>query len=488
MPKIKKSGRLSPFFLSALLHLMAIYLVALFPPTKSIIFFKIHKNTKSSLKSSKEKILEEISVVTIPKKNSLDNVNEVLNEEIGHVQEEDTFIPHIDFAKQLEEKLDLSFPIDSSSSFQLSELAKLERPYEDYLTPLYNPIPQELLSDEEPKALAFDPQIKKALIPTPIESEIAQIDEYGLPNVTKLMPEMLDAELYTYRDPSNEQYFKMELKLKDHKLIEDIAQEFLFIIDLTQKSSRKNLALYKDAIFKSMKFLKKHDKFNIAFLGKSLNFLYKESKPCAISDEEQFSKDFKKAVQFNGKFKDVIRHLATVFDKTEENQLHTHCLFFTEEPTQDKTALLNLTKYSHSKLSVYPIAFSEEKVKRETLKTLVESMSGKMLTPPTKASFSRKFNALILDIKKTRLRNVSVKVDSDEGPLDVSLSEKTKQMVLQKPLKIFGKLKSHKNLKLQIVGSHGDDLFEMTKNLSIQGAKKGSSLIKQELENHNEVK
>ena len=49
----------------------------------------------------------------------------------------------------------------------------------------------------------------------------------------------------------------------------------------------------------------------------------------------------------------------------------------------------------------------------------------------------------------------------------------------------FGKLKGAQTLKLHIVGSHGDDLFEMTKNLSIQEAKKGSSLIKQELENHN---
>jgi hypothetical protein len=220
-------------------------------------------------------------------------------------------------------------------------------------------------------------------------------------------------------------------------------------------------------------------------LNRSLHYLYPQSKSCHLNEDNTLEEDFKKAVHYSGKFKDVIKHLGFLFDKTEENELHTHCLFFTDEPKEDKESLLKLAKFAHSKLSVYPICYSDEKQKRPTLSSFVESMSGKTLIPPTKASFSRKFNALILDIKKTRLRNVSVKLDSEEGPLDVTVSEKTKQMILQKPLKIFGKLNGQKNLKLQIVGSHGDDLFEMTKNLSIQGAKKGSSLIKQELENHN---
>lgn len=485
MRKIKKSGRFSPFFLSAVIHMIGIYLIAIFPPSKSIIFFKIHKKSHETLATSKEKLIEEINVVTIPKRNSLDNVGEVLNEEIGSISQDADYLPHIDFAKHLGEKLDLSFPIDSSSSFALSQLEKVDRSIEDYLSPMTNPIPKELLTDEEPKALTFDPAQRPSFPNPTIESEIAQIDDYGFPKVTKMMPEMLDAELYTYKDSSDDQYFKMELKIKEHKLFPDIAQEFLFIIDLTQKNAKKNLPLYKDAILKAIKILKKNDRFNIVFVNRSLSYLYPKSQACVIKEDTKFEEDFKKAIHYSGKFKDVIKHLATVFDKTEENELHTHCLFFTDEPTHDKEAFLKLSKYAHSKLSVYPISYSEEKQKRETLVSFVESMSGKTLAPPTKASFSRKFNALILDIKKTRLRNVSVKLDSEEGPLDVSISEKTKQMILQKPLKIFGKLKGQKNLKLQIVGSHGDDLFEMTKNLSIQGAKKGSSLIKQEIENQN---
>lgn len=482
MPKIKTSRTYSPFALSIIFHMLAIYFLILFPPSKAIVFFKIHKKSKEALSSNQEKIIEEISVVTIPKKHSVDNLKEVLSEEIGTLSDNEPITSHIDFRQFLTESIDFSFPIDTNLSFSLPPTEKIERPLESYLTPMSYSISEELLNDEEPKASTFEPHIKPPVSDQTIPSHIAQIDDYGLPEVTKMMPEMLDAELFTYKDASSDQYFKMELKIKEHKLFPETAQEFLFIIDLTQKNAKKNLPIYKDAIFKAIKLLKKNDKFNIATLNRSLNFLYPESSFYKSQDQDKLDQDFKKMIHFNGKFKDVIKHLATIFDKTEENELHTHCLFFTEEPSHDKESFLNLSKYAHSKLSVYPISYSEDKLKRETLNLFVESMNGKILTPPTKASFSRKFNALILDIKKTRLRNVSIKLDSEQGPVDLKIAEKTKQLTLQKPLKIFGKLNGQKNLKLQIIGSHGDDLFEMTKNLSIQGAKKGSSLIKQEIE------
>lgn len=484
MRAIKKSGFISPFFLSIVIHFIGLYLLVLFPPSKAIIFFKAHKKSHETLSSSKEKLIEEISVITIPKKKSLPH-SEILNEEIDTISQNNDYIPHIDFSKLLDEKLDFSFPIDTTTSFSLSPLEKVDRSYETYLSPITTPIPQDLLENQEPKVATFDPQTKPTISPPCLDTSLAQIDEYGFPQVTKMMPEMLDTELFTYKDGSDNHFFKMELKLKDHKLFSDIPEEFLFIIDLTQKNAKKNLTLYKDTIFKSLKLLKKSDRFNIVFINRSITFLYPKTKNYNPTDASTLDQDFDKKVQYSGKFKDVIKHLSSIFDKTEENELHTHCFLFTEEPTQDKDSFLHLSKYAHSKLSVYPIAYADDKQTRATLSSFVESMNGSLLVPPTKASFSRKFNALILDIKKTKLRNVSVKLDSEQGPVDINILEKTKYMTLHKPLKIFGKLNDQKNLKLQIVGSHGNDLFEMTKNLSIQGAKKGSFLIKQEFEKHN---
>jgi hypothetical protein len=272
------------------------------------------------------------------------------------------------------------------------------------------------------------------------------------------------------------------LKLKDHKLFEEKPQSFLFILDMTQKNSKKKWALYKDAIIKSLKYLKPTDRFNVIVINKQLTTFFKEAISVKSHDALQLEELFHVNFKNEGRMKDLARHLGSVFYQSEESELHTHCIFFTEEPKKDDEAFLKLAKYAHSKLSFYPVIYSEKPLEPLHLKNLVENIGGRILSPPTKASFSRKFSSLILDIKQTRLRNVSIKIESDQGLLDVSLSEKTKQLTLKKPLKIFGKLKGAKNLKLQVMGSHGDDLFEMKKTLPIHGAKKGSSLIKKELD------
>ena len=119
------------------------------------------------------------------------------------------------------EKIDLNFPIDQSSSLNYQTLEKTERPYQDYLSPLTNPIPDYLLNDEEPIAKAFEPKPFVKLDQTLIEPPLTQLDDLDFSSFVTQMPEMLDTELYTYKDSANDEFFKMELKLKDHKLFEE---------------------------------------------------------------------------------------------------------------------------------------------------------------------------------------------------------------------------------------------------------------------------
>jgi len=472
----------SSFFLSALLHAIGIGVILAFPPTKSLILLKIKKNKENLVLETKKKVLDEISVIKIPKKNNSETFSEILQEDIGSISQNEDFIPHIDLVSNLNEKISLDFEVDATESFAMPVLDKVDSSYENYLSPLVAPFPEDLLEDLEPIAHNYQPYLKPSIEPIKPEPQLSEIDDLNLTSFAKAMPEMLDTELYTYKDALNEDYFKMELRLKEHKLFDELPQEFLFVLDFTQKGAKKNLGLFKEAIVNSVKQLKSQDKFNVIVINKYMTPLFPQARVCSQTNCEFLEDLFSENPKFEGKLKDLAGHLAHLFDQTEENTLHTHCLFFTEEPEQDKESLLKLAKYSHSKLSVYPILFNQNPKKPVTLHNLVEKMGGRLLAPPTKASCSRKFSSLISDIKKTRLRNVSVKVESANQSMDIALSEKTKALVLKKPLKVFGKLNGARTIKLQVLGSYGDDLFEMKKNLTIQDAKKGSSMIKEELE------
>jgi von Willebrand factor type A domain len=477
-----KKVSFSPLLISIFFHALCLAFLTLYPPTKSIIFFKIHKKTDTILAETKEKMLDEISVIKIPKKHSDESISELLSDEINTIEHEFLPTPHIDLSYALNEKIDLSFPIDSTLSFNLSSLEASQTSLESYLSPLIAPVPDDLLHDEEPIAQSYNPQIKPLLQDVTTEPEISQIDDLDFSSFVKQMPEMLDTELYTYTDGHNDEFFKMELKIKEHKLFDETPQEFLFVLDLTQKNVKTNIQLYKSAIIKSLQLLKPQDLFNVVILSKNNKNLFPSSRKFNKTSLDQIEELFKGTIKTEGRIKDLVKNLSSIFDKTEETDIHTHLIFFTDEPQKEKDQIRKLSKFAHSKLSFYPVLYGESSKRADSFKYLVDELGGKVVSPPTKASFIRKFSSLIMDIKRTRLRNVSIKLESENGPLDMSISEKTKQLTLKKPLKIFGKLKGSRQLKLKVVGSHGDDLYEMKKTISIHEAKKGSSLIKKEVE------
>lgn len=482
---IKKKHSLSPLSISLLVHSAIFLTLCLYPPTKSFIFFK--KSIKAIPKTyeAKDKILDEISIVSIKSLQNPKDTVELLEDHTSAISPIDESSFHKDMSSYLQETLDLELPIISAETVQMPTLEKTDQNYLTYLSPLTQAFPIELLDDDMPQQTYFEPKTTPLTYQSSSLPDLSNLDDLPFAQVTKPLPEMLDTDLYTYQDSHDDNYFKMELRLKDHKLFEEEPQEFLFVLDMTSKDAKKTLGLYTEAIIKSVKLLKPKDRFNVMFISKNLTSLFDTPQLCKKHALEKLEHLTSKTFKPDGKLKDCLRHLEVILDKTEESDLHTHCFLFTQDTTQDKDTFSPLSRFAHSKLSLYPVIYSESKLKSQNLHSLAKSLSGKIISPPTKASFNRKFSSFILDIKKTRLKNVSIKLTSDQENLDVSLSEETKQLTLKKPLKIFGKLKSTKNLKLHVVGSHGDDLFETSKVFPIHEAKKGSSLIKEELEKLN---
>jgi len=479
-----RRGFFKSFTLSLFIHALLITTLLIYPPTKAIFLQKAHKMTKELGLNLPEKMLEEITIVQIPKKNPSDQIGEFLTDEIGHIELEDDFIPHLDLASELSHSDELNLQIDLSKTFVFSDLEKIEKPLESYLSPLSNPIPEELLKEELLPMASWEPK-ESTSVEQPPTPQIAKLDEFSFPSYAKALPEMLQTDLFAYTDKQKDRYFKMELKLQDHKLLEEEPGEFLFVIDCTQKNIKANVKLYKEAILKSIKSLKPHDKFNVIYLHKELTPVFTQSESYSVQNHLLVEDLLQPTPKIDGRMKDLVKNLGKLFDKTEENLLHTHVILFTEEPVKETTGFLNLAKHAHSHLSLYPILCSDEMPKKSLLRELTQQMGGRVLASPTRAAFARKFAGLLLDIKKIRLRNVSIQVEGDEGPLDIILSEKTKELTLKKPLKIFGKLEDNKNIKLRVSGTHGEDLYEMDKIIPLSAAKKGSSLIKEELENSN---
>lgn len=195
--KSGKKIKLSPLFFSLMIHGLALLGIVIFPPTKSLIFFKIQKNQKPLNQTLQEKILEEIQVVQIPKKTEQSEISEWLNEEIGVVSEESESMPHIDFMSDLQEHISMDLNIDESSSWNLQNFEKVERSYENYLSPLYQPIPSEFLEEKETPQSVFEP-LAKPFIPEEVkESPVSQIEDFDYSSFVKDMPEMLDTELFS---------------------------------------------------------------------------------------------------------------------------------------------------------------------------------------------------------------------------------------------------------------------------------------------------
>lgn len=479
---IKKGFFKSSLFLSITIHISLIYFVLTFPPTKSIFLSNGFQQKAALIDKIKEKILDEIAVVQIPKKNQENGIHELLSDELSNPYIEITPITLPDLRFDFTDQFDIDLPINTELSFDFKNLEKIEQPLADFLTPFNNIPTSELLIDQDPSINGYVPSPPVMKIETRYEPTIAQIDAYELPVYSKNLPDVLDTQIFTYTDPSQEHYFKVELTLKNGKALKEIPQEFLFVVDLTNKNAKKTYPTYKEAILKAVRNLKETDRFNVIFINKEKIQLFEEAQNYHLKTHLELEEALEKTHKFDGRLKDVIKYLGEIFDKTEENELHTHVAFFTNEPTKENTTLEALASYRHSKLSIYPIFYNEKNQKPFTLIRLVEKMGGKLLSAPTKASLPRKFSGLILEIKKTRLRNLSVQIEGDEEPIYLKLSDKTKELSLKKPLKIFGKSNGSKQLKIHLTGTHGDELYEMQKIIPLNSAKKGSCLIKQELE------
>lgn len=481
MPIEARRSAVNSFFISTLVHASLIGLLVIFPPTKSFVFFKKYMTLETKASLAKEKILDEIDILKLPKIQDDQSISQSSDSHDMTLSAEEDFIPRIDLGQLLEETVAIDIPISTSQIPYSAPLEKSVQNYIDYLTPLSSPIPEDLIRETptamtyvEPKPQAFTYEEQQLLEPT--SQDIAFSD------LSKKLPDVLDTDLYTYTDHEKNQFFKMELKLKEHKFFEEQPQDFLFVIDLTHKNSAKNFTLYFDAILKSIKLLKAHDRFNLLLVGKNTTKLFETPQKFQLKTFEKLQNFQTKSRKQDGKSKDFSKEFEKILLSTEESPDHTSCILFTEDSSLNDMSIQKFTKLAHSKLSVFPVYYCEKKAKPLRLETLAHELCGKVLAPPTKASFNRKFTSLILDIKKARLKNVHIKLSSDTETLDVSLSEKTKQLSLKKPLKIFGKLKSTRNLQLHVMGSHGDDLYEIHKTIPIQEAKKGTSLIKHELE------
>jgi hypothetical protein len=483
---MKKKGALSTLSLSLLIHASAVGMLILFPPTKSVIFFRSTPVPLTANHPLKEQLLDEIDIVTLTKKPSQDQCFDLLNDQIGTVSHELPFMPSLDLSLELREHINTDFPIDSTLSFQLPPyLDNRSMGYEHYLSPPPKLSVPELFDEPPLTTQSYEPLIKPLTVQDHNTPQLSQLDEFDFNGLIIPMPEMLDTAIYTYKDSAHDEFFKMELRLKDHQLFDERPEEFIFAIDLTQKNNRNHLTTFKTAIVNAIKLLKKDDLVNIVIINKDSQPLFIKSSPPAKFNENDLDTLLTHPYRSKAGMKDLTKHLKILFEASEESLLHTHFILFTQEPQNSQDQLLKLARFAHSKFSFYPIIFNEHPQNKETFKTLATNLGGHLVSPPTKASFNRKISNLILDIKKTRLNNVCIKVDSENGPIDISLSEKAKQLSLKKPLKIFGKLNGARHLKLQVVGSHGDDLFEMKKNLSIHEAKKGSCLIKKELNTSN---
>lgn len=338
-------------------------------------------------------------------------------------------------------------------------------------------------------ATAFIPSVQNA-ISSNKNNRVIDENLHTLPTLDELntttFSSEFNADLEIIPNPKEDGYlFAITLDIENKKQFERPPQNFIFMVDRSGAIDRNRFQVFKQAVAKSLMYLKEGDTFNIVTFDSQVTpmshdgvFFSASTKHGAKRFLESQKRSYKYALP---DLYDVLLHANHLAKKSE---LPTTVFLLTNGKTLEEfdtqsealSQILALNK-DHFSLFTACASHSNNNLMLEILSNLNK---GEFLHSQTHAAFPRKFAAFVKHASHLMANNIHVtaaKSDQNANLIFYPNETLASNLYIDKPYTIIGKIDRLSDFELIVQGKFGEQWLNLKKNISFKNAKKGGRYI-----------
>lgn len=232
---------------------------------------------------------------------------------------------------------------------------------------------------------------------------------------------------------------EIELELYESTRPSILDQEILFVLDGSKNTSIGHFGIYKQAIMRSLKSLNNDTRFNILFVGKTVQKLF-DSSVSVSQDKQILAKRFLEKIEsFQGsETGQLLKTCASLIPQEDDCTLTTVILLADSVKPQKQLTYLQETKkiIEKNKGNFQLLTTSLSTKDQQDLKFISMIGSGKNHIIASESSFVRKFCSMVRKIKYPYLANLSI-TPLSEGVEILPQNGLVGTIFLNQPLKFY---------------------------------------------------
>jgi hypothetical protein len=229
----------------------------------------------------------------------------------------------------------------------------------------------------------------------------------------------------------------IELQFLENKNPSILQHTIVYILDGSKKTPKDHFEVYKSGIHRSLKSLPSGTKFNIIYVGKTIESLFESAQEITL-DKQVIAKRFLGDIySYQGKQRDLILKACLDSIPSYEEDRLTSIVVLADDITPRKRSVFlksleNIAKIKHPQFAIHTASL--QKMDRSSLKAL--SMMGGGLDVPFRSNFSfvRNFASTIRSIRYPIMHEVSITSLSDAVQI-LPTHAPTPPVYLHKPYK-----------------------------------------------------
>lgn len=305
---------------------------------------------------------------------------------------------------------------------------------------------------------------------------------------TKSCAEDFDIDIaYLPKEDGNGYLFSITLIPKPFVDFPKIKQNFFFLVDRSNAIGKRRFHVTQTAVLKALSHLSDTDTFNVlAFdnrteLFSPYNIKYSKS---GIVKAKRFLDELSLGNIFSTS--DITQPLYSVLSyPANEDQLNIAILLTNGDGItsvfKNRKIVDNWTAENNGKVSLYSVVLDTD-VENLRMKMFAASNTGKMITSTTTRGIKRKLQKLMKSIQHPIAKDVHLTALSMDGKKHIELSSHLRppHIYLDDPYVIIGSVDTLDDFYLFIQGKQNDQLLNIKKKISFEGAKAASKSIKKE--------
>lgn len=330
-----------------------------------------------------------------------------------------------------------------------------------------------------------DPTSPSQKIIKPTYSSIPTLDRMN----TFLYADDFDIEITSTINEKEPGYiFAVTLIPKIDIDLETINQNFFFLIDRSNPIQKERLKASRDAVYRSLSFLKKEDTFNILAFDSKIEKLFVEQKKITTS-----LKDRAKKFLINQKLAsffvspNIYNCLYAVSNQEkDDDRINTIILLSNGDGLRHKALQHHFMKQwsslNYKKASLFSIAMAHDPYITD-LELISVLNRGWLMSSTTKGGIKRKLIKLMKTIQRPILKDVACHAVSKRSDHLIDLFKPFKQLphlYANEPYTVIGKCEKLEDFTLILQGKNKNKWINIKKHIPLSNAQEGGESLKEQ--------